>query len=81
MGKSLSSTIRNDMGKSFIKANDRWSNPTEKVRSPAPNAYKIIDTVGMDPQHGNPFIVNKVPVFGKDPSDALEKAWNLKNNE
>lgn len=38
---SLSKVMRNDIGSSFQKANDRWVAPTEKPHAPSPNKYTI----------------------------------------
>lgn len=38
---TLSRGVRNDIGTSFIKANDRWVAPTEKVQGPPPGQYNI----------------------------------------
>ena len=36
-------------------ARDRFINPTEKVRAPAPIAYKISDTIGQKRFVNSPF--------------------------
>ena len=62
IGKSLASTIRNDRGNSFSRANDRFRAPTLKKQSPPPTAYVISDSIGYDDnvRQTSPFKTSKM---------------------
>ena len=61
VGMSLTSTIRNDRGKAFGKANDRFYQPTLKKDSPSPTAYTLPGSVGFDDKRRSaaPFVTTK----------------------
>ena len=61
IGKSLTSTIRKDLGCSFGLANDRFKAPTMKKQSPSPQAYQISDSIGYDDNYRqSPYMTKKV---------------------
>lgn len=65
VGKTLNSTIRNDVGNCFSKANDRWIAPTEKNKSPSPDRY-VIGGQFLALSKGSTYRSSKKAVFGKD---------------
>jgi len=53
VGKSLTSTIRTELGNSFGRANDRFKAPTLKKNNPSPASYRITDSIGYDDESRN----------------------------
>ena len=62
---------------SFSKAHDRFSVPTEKLKSPSPAAYKPNAEISIDVSSRQP----KVPrtKFGNDRTDILDEKYNMKS--
>ena len=51
----MSSTLQAEGSYSFGKAKDRFNNPTEKLKSPAPNVYDINGSMGVERFKNSPF--------------------------
>jgi hypothetical protein len=51
----MASSLRNAGSYSFGKAKDRFANPTEKVKAPAPDAYNIAGSIGVDRFKNSPY--------------------------
>ena len=72
IGNSLTSTIRQDRGISFGKAQDRFKMPTQRRTSPAPTAYTLPDTIGIQGERASVILNHRgekkpgVTVFGRE---------------
>lgn len=75
----MSSSLQSDGSYCFGKAQDRFKNPTEKVKAPAPGVYNITGTIGVDRFKNSPFqSTGGRTVFGKEKkSENLTKDWGL----
>ena len=51
----MSSTMQVGGSSTFGMANDRFVNPTQKVKAPAPFAYKQSETLGVDRFKNSPY--------------------------
>ncbi len=79
VGNSMTnSKIRTGVSTSFGKAHDRWKAATEKVKSPAPVNYG--QTAEAYVKTSSTLTKTGRTVFGRDRTDALNKAWNLRTD-
>ena len=75
----MATSITEEGSYTFGKAQDRFKNPTEKTKAPAPDIYKITGSIGIDRFKNSPFqSTGGRTVFGKESKhDKLEKALGL----
>ena len=77
IGKSLTSTIRYDRGKSFSRAQNRFTLIPQhvKLQSPPPTSYNIPDSIGYHDERraARPFVTSNMrrTVFGREDRSSM----------